>query len=238
MLTVAIVHLTDDAIPGASGSPCICCGPRLFCCRSWLRSCCLRRPRAILFQTVIARQRAARLTLQAFAALLAGFFFYPMSATFVLVPAAHLLLTENRRQVRRMAVLAVAIVGSAFVAVFLIHKFIVLPHLTHLPDVGDYQFKFTDNAAAEAVRRLWIYLADRLVALARPANPAVSLPRWARCSVWRGILRNTHFSSHDHDTRIHQCADGLLPVCCGGGAGAGCSPVLHYLSDHADHDRD
>ena len=107
-----------------------------------------------------ARQRAARLTLQAFAALLAGFFFYPMSATFVLVPAAHLLLTENRRQVRRMAILAVAIVGCAFVAVFLIHKFIVLPRLTHLPDVGDYQFKFTDNAAAEAVRRLRIYLAD------------------------------------------------------------------------------
>jgi hypothetical protein len=107
-----------------------------------------------------ARQRAARLTLQAFAALLAGFFFYPMSATFVLVPAAHLLLTENRRQVRRMAVLAVAIVGGAFIAVFLIHKFIVLPRLAHLPDVGDYQFKFADHALTEAMRRLWIYLTE------------------------------------------------------------------------------
>ena len=185
-----------------------------------------------------ARQRAARLTLQAFAALLTGFFFYPMSATFVLVPAAHLLLTENRRQVRRMAVLAVAIVGCAFVAVFLIHKFIVLPRLTHLPDVGDYQFKFTDNAAAEAVRRLRIYLADSSSLWLGLQIPLFRYLVGLVALVGRGVLRNPHFSSRDHDTRIHQCADGLLPVCCGGGAGAGCSPVLHHVSDHADHDRD
>lgn len=120
----------------------------------------LRAAEGDFIANCFARERAARLTLKAFVALLAGFFFYPMSATFVLVPAAHLLLTENRRQVRRMAVLAVAIVGGAFVALFLIHKFIVLPRLSHLPDLGDYEFKFTDDIVLEAARRLRAYLAQ------------------------------------------------------------------------------
>ena len=47
------------------------------------------------FANRFARRRAARFTLQAFAALLAGLFFYPISATFVLVPAAHLLMNDT-----------------------------------------------------------------------------------------------------------------------------------------------
>ena len=109
-----------------------------------------------------ARRRAAGLALKAFAALLAGLFFYPISATFVLVPAAHLLLNEKQypRRRRRMAVLAAAVLGSAFVALFVIHKFIVLPHLSNFPYFRDYQFNFASNVVTEAARRLGGYLVD------------------------------------------------------------------------------
>ena len=98
--------------------------------------------------------------LSAFAALLAGCFFYPISATFVLVPTAHLLLSENTPQVRRMAVLAIATIGGSLVALFIIHKFIVLPHLSHVPYFGDYEFDFTANIATDAAQRLSAYLLE------------------------------------------------------------------------------
>ena len=81
-----------------------------------------------------------------------------MSATFVLVPAAHLLVTENGAPSRRMAVAATIVLGSAFIAYFSIHKFIVLPHLTDAPYLGDYAFSFTPNIFFEAVRRITAYL--------------------------------------------------------------------------------
>ncbi len=114
------------------------------------------------FANRFARRRAARFTLQAFVALLAGLFFYPISATFVLVPAAHLLMNDNQypRRNRRMALLAAVALGSAFVALFVIHKFIVLPHLSNIPYLGDYQFKFASNMAMEAARRLDSYFWD------------------------------------------------------------------------------
>ena len=114
------------------------------------------------FANRFARRRAARFTLQAFAALLAGLFFYPISATFVLVPAAHLLMNDTPypRRNRRMALLAIAVLGSSFVALFVIHKYIVLPHLSNIPYYRDYQFNFANNVATEAVRRLGVYILD------------------------------------------------------------------------------
>ena len=85
-------------------------------------------------------RRGAPFVILAFILLLAGLCFYPMSATFVLVPAAHLLVTENGAPSRRMAVAATIVLGSAFIAYFSIHKFIVLPHLTDAPYLGDYAF--------------------------------------------------------------------------------------------------
>ena len=96
--------------------------------------------------------------LSAFAALLAGVLFYPMSATFVLVPTAHVLLSENTPRARRMAVLAVATVGGSFAALFIIHKFIVLPHLSHVPYLGDYEFVLSTQMATDAAWRLSEYL--------------------------------------------------------------------------------
>ena len=91
------------------------------------------------FANRFARRRAARFTLQAFAALLAGLFFYPISATFVLVPAAHLLMNDTPypRQIRRMALLAIAVLGSTFCHIVRIHKYIVLPHLSNIPYYRD-----------------------------------------------------------------------------------------------------
>ena len=102
--------------------------------------------------------RSAQLTLSAFASVLAGCFFYPMSATAVLLPAAHLLLSENKQQFRQMAVLAAAVLGSAFVALFVIHKFIVLPRLSDVPYLGEYDYGLSGNLLTEASHRLGIYL--------------------------------------------------------------------------------
>ena len=112
------------------------------------------------FANRFARRRAARLALKAFVATLAGLFFYPSSATFVLVPAAHLLMLEKQysRRSRRMAVLAAVVLGCAFVSLFVIHKFIVLPRMSNVPYLGDYQFKFASDVVTEAVRRLGVYL--------------------------------------------------------------------------------
>ena len=117
------------------------------------QSCRARR----LADRTATRDAAAPLVL-AFLSLLAGFFFYPISATFVLVPAAHLLLNENKSQIRRMALLAVACVGAAFVALFVVHKFIVLPHLRHVPYFGDYAFTFSGAVVTDAARRLSSYV--------------------------------------------------------------------------------
>ena len=113
--------------------------------------------RAALADRTAARDAAAPLVL-AFLSLLVGFFFYPISATFVLVPAAHLLLSENTSQIRRMALLAVACVGAAFVALFVVHKFIVLPHLRHVPYLGDYAFTFSGAVVTDAAQRLSSYV--------------------------------------------------------------------------------
>lgn len=98
--------------------------------------------------------------LSAFAALLAGVLFYPMSATFVLVPTAHVLLNENTPQARRMAALAIATVGGSFVALFIVHKFIVLPHLSHVPYLGDYEFVLSPQIVTDAAWRLSEYLRE------------------------------------------------------------------------------
>ena len=151
-----------------------------------------------------SRRRAAWLALQGFAALLAGVFFYPISATFVLVPAAHLVLNEKQypRRSRRMAVLAAGVLGSAFVALFVIHKFIVLPHLSNLPYFRDYQFDFASNVATEAARRLGVYLLDgaylwlglevpaalALIALAAVIGIAYLIVRGLRRSIEQGEL--------------------------------------------------
>ena len=93
----------------------------------------------------------------AFISLLSACFFYPLSATFVLVPAAHLLLTVDSRQVRQVAALTVAILGGAFVALFAIHKFIVLPRLSYVPYLGEYAYNFSDHPISEAFKRITTY---------------------------------------------------------------------------------
>ena len=111
-----------------------------------------------------ATERAERLIALAFAALLIGCFFYPLSTTFVLVPATHLLLSEdkqkNRRNVRHMAILTVPVLGAAFVALFVLHKFIILPRLSNLPFLGSYAFSFADDPWLGALQRLRGYLTD------------------------------------------------------------------------------
>ncbi len=155
---------------------------------------------------LLARRRAARFTLQAFAALLAALFFYPISATFVLVPAAHLLFTEEQfpRRCRRMAVLATGVLGCAFVALFVFHKFVVLPRLWNVPYMGDYKFNFASDIASEAARRLAIYFRDAaylwagleipmylgLIRLAALIGFVYVIVRAVRSSVERGELIN------------------------------------------------
>jgi hypothetical protein len=99
-----------------------------------------------------------RLAALGFIALLAGVFFYPASAMFVLVPTAHLVLTQNAAWARKMAVVAVVGLGSAFVSLFLIQKYIVLPHMSVVPYLGDYKFDFANGLIAEATWRLGQYL--------------------------------------------------------------------------------
>ena len=59
-----------------------------------------------------------------------------------------------------MAVLAIAAIGGSFVALFIIHKFIVLPHLSYVPYFSDYEFDFTANIATAAAQRLNTYLQE------------------------------------------------------------------------------
>ena len=104
--------------------------------------------------------RSARLTLLAFASVLAACFFYPTSATFVVVPATHLLLNENKRQFRLVAVLSAAVLGSAFVGLFVIHKYVVLPRLSNVPYLGEYGYNFASDLLQQVAWRLLIYLRD------------------------------------------------------------------------------
>ena len=103
------------------------------------------------------RRATPRLVL-AFIALVAGLCFYPMSATLLLVPAAHLLLKDNENWTRRMAAISVVALGGAFVVYFAIHKFLVLQRLTHIPYLGEYTFTLADNVLSEALRRIVWYL--------------------------------------------------------------------------------
>ena len=103
------------------------------------------------------RWAAPRLVL-AFIALVAGLCFYPMSTTLLLVPAAHLLLKDNKNWTRRMAAISVVALGGAFVCYFAIHKFIVLPSLHHVPYLGEYTFTFANSILSEALHRIVSYL--------------------------------------------------------------------------------
>ena len=98
--------------------------------------------------------------LLAFLALLTGVFFYPASTTLVLVPAAHLLVTENTWRARRLAVITSIALGSAFVALFVIHKFAVLPRLSHVPYLGEYEFNISQDLIGTALYKLQIHLVD------------------------------------------------------------------------------
>lgn len=104
--------------------------------------------------------RRAFFVMLGFFALLAGVFFYPASATFVLVPVVHLLLTRNSVRLRLMARVSAIALGFAFVALFVIHKFIVLPRMSHIPYLGEYEFKLTAEVIKEIAPRLSIYLWD------------------------------------------------------------------------------
>ena len=146
----------------------------------------------------------AGLTLLAFAAVLAACFFYPMSATVLLVPVAHLLLKENKKQFRQTAVLAAAVLGSAFVALFVIHKFIVLPHLSNVPYLGEYGYTLTGSLLAEVPERLNFYLWEgaylwlgleiplfpKLVAVVSAIAAVYSVVRVFRGSINKGELLN------------------------------------------------
>jgi hypothetical protein len=113
---------------------------------------------------ILADRRAlwgfARLVLLAFTSVLAACFFYPMSATFVVVPAAHLLLCENKRQFWLTALCAAAILGGAIVSLFVIHKYVVMPRLSGVPYLGDYGYVFAGNLVTEALNRLSFYLRE------------------------------------------------------------------------------
>ncbi len=97
--------------------------------------------------------------------LLTGLFFYPASTTLVLVPAAHLLVTENTPRMRLMAIGAAGALGCSFVALFVIHKFIVLPRLTSVLYLGEYEFSVAANLIAEIPRRLQAYLDRRCISM-------------------------------------------------------------------------
>jgi hypothetical protein len=101
--------------------------------------------------------RFALYVMLAFISLLSGCFFYPLSATFVLVPAAHLLLTTDNKQARLATALSVPILGSAFIALFAVHKFIVLPRLADVPYLGEYAYSFSGHLIAGAFERITIY---------------------------------------------------------------------------------
>ena len=102
--------------------------------------------------------QTAGLALLAFAAILAGLCFYQMSATFVLVPMAHLLATEREQRFRLAAMAAAVLLGIAFVTYFAVHKFLVLPLLDDVPYLGVYEFQLASGVVFEAVRRALIYL--------------------------------------------------------------------------------
>ena len=102
--------------------------------------------------------QAAGFALLAFATILAGLCFYPISATFVLVPMAHLLATERDRRFRLAAIAAAVLLGIAFVTYFAVHKFLVLPFLGDVPYLGVYEFQLASGVVFEAVRRALIYL--------------------------------------------------------------------------------
>ena len=104
--------------------------------------------------------RFARLVLLASTSVLTACFFYPMSATFVVVPAAHLLLCENKRQFRLTALCAAAVLGGAIIGLFVIHKYVVLPHLSDVPYLGNYGYGFAGNLVTEVLKRLSYYLRE------------------------------------------------------------------------------
>lgn len=119
---------------------------------------------ALLLLTVTDRDprmdtwRAIILVSAALLALLCGLCFYPMSATIVLVPAAHLLVRRNQARFRWFAVAATFTLGTAFIVYFALHKFLVLPHLSNVPYLGDYQFVLHPGIVGEAARRAIEYL--------------------------------------------------------------------------------
>jgi hypothetical protein len=102
--------------------------------------------------------RAIILVSAALLALLCGLCFYPMSATIVLVPAAHLLVRRDQARFRWFAVAATFTLGTAFIVYFAVHKLLVLPHLKNVPYLGEYQFVLHPGIVGETARRAIEYL--------------------------------------------------------------------------------
>ena len=137
-----------------------------------------------------------------------------------------------------MALLAVACVGAAFVALFVVHKFIVLPHLRHVPYLGDYAFTFSGAVVTDAAQRLSSYVQNgaflwlgidipefqEMVGLAAAIGGFYCAIRLVR-----GSLKAAAFSS-------------FIMICCLFVAAAAplliVQPVLAYLSHHVYNDRD
>ena len=75
-----------------------------------------------------------------------------------------------------MAALAAIVLGGAFVALFVVHKLIVLPHLSDVPYLGEYAYNLSGDLLAEAPRRLVFYLQEGAylwLALELPWVPAL-----------------------------------------------------------------
>ena len=91
-------------------------------------------------------------------AVLAALFFYPPSATFILVPVAQRLLFRGGAGERRYALLSAAFLSTGYIGFFAIHRFILLPRFESLPALGEYHFVFNDSLVREALVRFIHYV--------------------------------------------------------------------------------
>ncbi len=91
-------------------------------------------------------------------AVLAALFFYPPSATFILVPVAHRLMFRGGTNERRYALLSALFLSAGYVGFFAINRFILLPRLESLPSMGDYHFIFNESLVREALNRFSYYV--------------------------------------------------------------------------------
>jgi hypothetical protein len=105
-----------------------------------------------------SQKRAPVIGALGFGALIAALFFYPPSATFVLIPAVHLLLFGNSGRARAFAFYTAVTLCLAFLVYYLIQKVIVLPRIAELPALGDYRFAFHDRLFSRSFIRLLDHL--------------------------------------------------------------------------------